>query len=530
MGAGGIAQASVNVPLHHWAYEAIERLVAMGVIDRAMVVSKPYSRKQAAQYVARAIDQVSESPTAFEGQEAVAGLLVNRLLQEFRVELVDLGVLPAERGAQPGLFRYGGRVQVEGDSFFVERQTVRLRENRGGEYYANGPQMQADLQGWVELGDAVSVSLRPKIISNRHVLGIGATDNDKEIYLREFSAKFTWSNLTFQAGRGSLWWGPGYHGSLLLTDHAFPLDMLQVGSEEPFRLPWVFRSLGEWKVNSFLAQLERDRDFSRAKVFGLRVSFLPTDWLELGFTRLTQFDGRGRDESFPKTVLDAYFLQPNRTGESEVNEQAMLDVRIRVPHVPYVMPFPSGAQIYGELAGEDRWAWFGSRIRAVPRGPGFLAGLYVPQVFKGDTMDFRLEYADTVVGSRERDASKVWYNNFTYRSGMRHRGFPLGHHMGTDAQDLFIRTTRYFTDEVQLGLNVNLQRRGILESAGESKREAAFDLTWWVSSTTQFSVGYTFQRIKHPGQITSINPFEETFSPTLTSNNHLLWTNVTFEF
>jgi len=41
----GAAQASVNLPLHHWAYEAIERLTALCVIDRAMVIPKPYSRK-----------------------------------------------------------------------------------------------------------------------------------------------------------------------------------------------------------------------------------------------------------------------------------------------------------------------------------------------------------------------------------------------------------------------------------------------------------------------------------------------------
>lgn len=530
IGACGIAQASVNLPLHHWAYEAIERLTALGVIDRAMVIPKPYSRKQAAKYVARAIERIRTDRVPLDGQEALAAPLLERLMKELRPELVDIGVVRGSPAAANGAIRYGGRVQVEADAFSVGRGGVRFRENRGGEYYANGEQVQTDVRGWIELTDAVALTVQPKFISNQHVLGIGATDNSKNVYMRELNLKVSYWNVALEIGRGTQWWGPGYHGSLLLTDHAFPLDMIKLGSEEPFRLPWVFRSLGEWKVNTFLAQLERDRDFPRAKVFGLRISYLPTDWLELGFTRLTQFDGRGRDESFPKTVLDAYFFQPNRTGESEVNEQAMLDVRIRVPHVPYVMPFPSGAQLYGELAGEDRWAWFGSRLRAVPRGPGFLAGLYVPQVFNGDTMDLRVEYADTVVGSREREASKVWYNNFTYRSGMRHRGFPLGHHMGTDAQDLFIRTTRYFTDEVQLGLNVNLQRRGILESASESKREAAFDLTWWVSSTMQFSVGYTFQRIKHPGQITSINPFVETFASGVTSTNHFLWTNLAVEF
>ncbi|MER3423158.1 MAG: hypothetical protein C4293_07945, partial [Nitrospiraceae bacterium] len=44
------AQASVNLPLPHWAYEAIDRLTVLGVIEHAMVVTEPSSRKQAANY------------------------------------------------------------------------------------------------------------------------------------------------------------------------------------------------------------------------------------------------------------------------------------------------------------------------------------------------------------------------------------------------------------------------------------------------------------------------------------------------
>ncbi|HMW84363.1 MAG TPA: hypothetical protein PKD65_00005, partial [Nitrospira sp.] len=55
---GGVAVASSNLPLHHWGYDAIERLIALGVIDRALVGAKPFTRMQAAQYVARAIERV----------------------------------------------------------------------------------------------------------------------------------------------------------------------------------------------------------------------------------------------------------------------------------------------------------------------------------------------------------------------------------------------------------------------------------------------------------------------------------------
>lgn len=524
----GLLWASVNLPLHHWAYEAIERLTAMGIIDKAMIVSKPYSRKEAATYVGRAIERVRSNRISTDGRETVAEPFLERLMAEFRPELQALGVLSRPKGQSPGLFRYGARLQTEVDAFSVGNgQTVRFRENRGGEYYAHGEQNQTDVRGWLEVGDWAALMAQPKFISNQHVLGIGATDNSKNFYLREFSLKLSFFNIALEAGRGTHWWGPGYHGSLLLTDHAFPMDMVQLGSDKPFRLPWVFSSLGNWKVNTFLTQLERDRDFPRANVFGLRVSYLPFDWLELGGTRLTQFGGRGKGESFPKTLIDAYTNPPNQTGSHDVNEQVAVDFRARIPSVPYLVPFPAGAQVYGELGSEDKW----SKV-PLPSRAAFLTGVYIPQVFKGDSMDLRIEYADTDFTRRKTGdhLADVWYNNGTYTSGMRYRGFPLGHSMGTDGIDVFVRTTRSLTETLQLGTNLNWQERGRGKPVHERKQEVTVDLTWWLSAKTQLTVAYTNQRIKNPGQITSITPFGETFASGVTATNHLLWTSLALEF
>lgn len=525
--AGGTAHASVNLPLHHWVYDAIDRLATMGLIDRAMITAKPYSRKQAAKYVAQAIDKASTPQLQLDSQEATVGLLLPRLLQEFQNELGDLGAVPKPKGGiGAGFFRYGGRLQVEGDAFFVGGgQTVRLRENRMGQYYANGPQLQSDLRAWFELTDAFSLTATPRFISDPNALGIGPTNNSQNFYMQELNAKLTLWNTTFQVGRSSLWWGPGYRGSLLLTDHAFPLDMVQLGSEEAFRLPWVFESLGDWKINSFLTQLERDRDFPRAKVFGLRLSYMPADWLELGLTRLTQFNGRGRDQSFPSAVTKAYFSNPNTLGGTDVNEQAMIDFRLRVPHVDYLVPFSSGLQIYGEIASEDKWSKF-----PLPTQAAVLGGIYIPQLITGDSWDLRFEYADTDLSFRRTGIQNVWYNNFLYVSGMRYRGYPLGHWMGQDAVDYFLRTTRYLWEDMQLGLNMEYSERGMSVPVHEKKKEIALDLTWWFDPRKNITLTYTYQRLDNPGQISTINPYTQTFASGVVANNNFIWTMLTMEF
>lgn len=488
--AMGSTHATVNLPLHHWAYEAIERLSAMGMIDRAMLASKPYSRIEAAKYVARAGGQVRS--------DRIAEPLLNRLVQEFRAELA---------GLKAGAVRHGARVQTEVGASSIGGGQTRFRENNGGEYYVDGVHSLADLRGWVDIDGRASLTVQPKLISS--------TDS---AYLREFSLKISRFNIALELGRGSLWWGQGHHGSLLLTDHAFPLDMIKLGSEEAFRLPWMLSGLGDWKVQSFLARLERERDFPRAKLFGLRVSYLPAGWLELGLTRLTQFDGEGRSQSFPKTVIDTYADSPNQGGDLEVNEQAMLDFRATLARAP----FPAGMQVYGELGSEDKWS------KTIPSRAAFLAGVYIPQLFRSDSTDLRIEYADTDLTRRNSGIPQVWYNNGTYRSGMRHRGFPLGHHMGTDATDFFVRATRYLTDRLQLGTSFNLQERDQGQAMHETKREAALDLTWWPSARAQLSVGYAYQRLKNPGQIADVDPFVESFA-NMPARNHLLWTRLGVE-
>ena len=523
----GIAMASSNVPLHHWSYDAIERLIALGVIDRALIGAKPFSRMQAAQYVNRAIERVRADAVELDGREAIAEPLLERLLVEFRPELIRLGTVRARSDDHTGPLRFGARVTSEFDASSIGGgQTVRFRENRGGEYSVNGVQNQTDVRAWAELSDWAAVMVQPKFISNRHLLGLGATNNSDNFYLREFSLKLSYANIALEVGRGTQWWGPGYHGSLLLTDHAFPMEMIKLGTERPFQLPGVLSGLGDWKVNAFLGQMERNRDFSRARVFGLRISYLPTSWLELGLTRLTQFGGRGRDQSFPETVVDTYIHPANQGADKDVNEQGMADFRLRIPSIPYLIPFPAGLQLYGEIGTEDKWSQL-----PIPSRAAFLGGIYIPQVFQGDTMDLRIEYADSDYGRRRHpELGQVWYNNGTYTSGMRHRGFPLGHHMGTDATDFFVRTTRYLTDTLQLGANFNLQERDRGQPVHEKKREAAVDLTWWWSKNVQFMGGYTFQRLTNPGQISAITPFAETFAAGVTAKNHLLWTAVAVQF
>jgi hypothetical protein len=145
-------------------------------------------------------------------------------------------------------------------------------------------------------------------------------------------------------------------------------------------------------------------------------------------------------------------------------------------------------------------------------------------------MDLRIEYADTDYTRRKTGFTGVWYNNGFYTNGMRQYGFPLGHSMGTDGVDFFIRTTRYQTEDLQLGSNLDYQERARGLPVHERKHEAAVDLTWWLSRQTQISFAYTYQRINNPGQIVADTPFVEVFASGVTATNHLFMTALAMTF
>jgi hypothetical protein len=157
-------------------------------------------------------------------------------------------------------------------------------------------------------------------------------------------------------------------------------------------------------------------------------------------------------------------------------------------------------------------------------------GLYIPQLSVGSSTDLRIEFANTDIRRELNNDSAQWYNNSEWKSGMRYKGFPLGHWVGTDGIDLFLRSTHYVSETIQVGGNLEFSQRDRGLAVYETKREFSSDVTWWVTSKVQWTAGYTYQWLKNPGQITSINPFVETFAEGVTARNNFLWTSLSVEF
>ena len=135
-----------------------------------MVVAKPYSRKQAAKYVARAIERIRADEIRADGRQVLAEPLLERLMAEFRPELMDLGTIARKRSETAKTLRYGARLQTEVDAFSMGGgQTSVSGKTAVANIMPNGVQNQTDVRGWLkwEIGPPSWSSQNSSVMSMR---------------------------------------------------------------------------------------------------------------------------------------------------------------------------------------------------------------------------------------------------------------------------------------------------------------------------------------------------------------------------
>ncbi|GAB4388168.1 MAG: capsule assembly Wzi family protein [Thermodesulfovibrionales bacterium] len=392
------APAAIGLDVGDAAYRDLERLEAEGLIESSLLNLRPISRREAARLVLEA-----ERNAARSGQGAgdLARALIARLKAEFAGDLDDTDYLkPAGRAALSYIYS---------DSAGPE-----LNYNNDGDPYAEGSNARAAFTSMAEVGP-LSLFANPEL---------RAGGGDTDLVARSAYAALEMGGLELFFGRQSQWWGPGRHGSLLLSNNAAPFTMVRVTNPTPALLPWVLSRLGPVRFVFFAGRLEEERSVPEPYLWGLRLDFKPVPWVEVGLERTALLGGEGRSEGLGTWWKSFTGKGENEAGVEAGDQRAGLDLKITVPLS--VQPF----QLYGEAAGEDESG-------GLPSKWAYLAGLYLPRILSLERVGLRAEVADNHIDG----SPNAWYNHHIYRTGYTYKGRVVGHHMGTDSRDVFLEMT-----------------------------------------------------------------------------------------
>jgi len=477
-----------NVPLKNWGgfsiyrswvYDALEKIVLAGLAEEALLNSKPLSRVEAARIVAQAVRRLEWDKYGDYNHRGYLEELLYQLVEEFGPELAEMGIrTPLNQNAPPGFF---GIKPIDHTEFgFGSASRSQNVVNNFGQRFKKGASGNSTLDGRIQVGDFLSLYYQPEF------------SHDRDIYrgqLLNGYGKLTWANTELEVGRDSLWWGPGFRGSMSFSNNALPLDQVRLSSAEPFRLPWLLSYLGPVKASLFGAQLEENRDHSAAMVSGWRVGFAPSRFVEFGFNRMFQFGGKGRGTVNPGQFLGLLVTQgsDNPNKGTNVNNVMSFDGTFRIPDVEKYILIARDASFYFDLGWDD--TLFGL---IVPDRPGGIVGTYLAGIFGDPKLDLRIEYART---------SDIQFTHNIYTSGFTNRGSVLSHFIGTQGNDLYARLTRWISPDLLLGFQMAKSHIGSpaqpLSVNLVQSQSFGFDISYRFSSSSSVSLGYDFARLKN---------------------------------
>jgi len=446
------ANPSVDVPSRHWSYDAIEKLAILDLADIADVGTRPVSRIKMAHMIKSAIEHSNEYELDFEWdeQEYLETLLYN-LIDEFREELVTIGIdVVSVRDSGPK------RYILKGPELNIEKvyskldSDSRLFENKDGWKLKDGFNIRAKLRTWAKVANFFAISLTP---------GIRYSKEDTDATLEEGGIRFSHPsfNMELSAGRTSMWWGPGFHGALLLTDNAFPLDAVRWNNIYPFRLPFIFRKIGRFNAQFFVSRLEDKRTIPKAFITGWRLDYTPWNFLKFGFGHILMHGGKGvKKLGFANYWSSASLVFSAAGGGTETENHIISgDLQLFIRRVDRFFPIATGIKLYAEWGGEDE-------AGNIPTNLASVTGAYFTDVFKVPGFDAKIEFAKL---------NSIWYTHFRYGSGYTHKGSIIGHRLGGDSEEISATGVFNFPNEYKMSTIFSYQRRGLSQTNVETINE-----------------------------------------------------------
>jgi hypothetical protein len=452
--------ASSNITVNNDIYDLLLHLEAKGVIQSGLLTTRPLSRKEVFRLIL-------EAERNSEGKGLVIQQLINALKDKFKDEIEEI---------KYNIDLYGKYIYSNSNN------TEELAYNNDGDNYKKGSNFRLGFTSGAEVR-WFSFHLNPEI---RY------SDSDTDLTIKRAYGSLNFLGLELELGKDSQWWGPGYHGSLLVSNNPEPLTILKLTNPQPVILPSIFKYLGIFKFTIFATRLEKDREISSPYLWGIRINFKPNPYLELGFQRTALLGGKGQSQD-SKTWLNSFTGRgENETGRGAGDQRAGVDLKATLPFSWQPL------QIYAEADGEDE-------AGGLPTKWAYLTGLYLPRIFDYERFSFRTEYATNHI----KDHPNIWYSHSIYKSGYTYKGNIIGHHMGTDSSDIFFEM-RYLIPKINNGniaISYDKEKHNLSGKIKEIKKELTLkiNLLFKKMVNLKLKIAYSHGRIKNFNNIQGVH-------------------------
>jgi hypothetical protein len=494
---------SPYVELDNWIYPAIERLALLGYIHNEFLGMRPWTRIECARLILEAGDAIDSSDSV----RSQAGQLQIELKKEFQMELDELA------GGKDRVMRlesvYANLVGISGtplnDSYHFGQTII----NNHGRSYQSGFNSYDGFSSYASAGRFTiyvrgeyqhAPSAPPHSLPVQQF--IATIDNNplqpptpisaiNQFRLLDTYVSANVGNWNLAFGKQSLWWGPGEGGALLFSNNAEPIYMFRASRIAPFRLPWLFRLLGPMKWDLFYGKLSGNQYPPRPMIHGEKISFKPTENLELGFSRTVELGGVGRPLTFGR-IWHSYFSVTSPTNETATNDPGK---RTGGFEFSYRVPFlRNWLTLYADSLADDD-----PSPLAAPRRAGVSPGLYLAQVPGLSKLDLRVEAVNTDPPTSRSNGGKFIYYDGFYHDLYTNKNYIIGSWIGREGVGYQAWSTYWFSprNTLQFGYRHATVPSDFIPG-GETTNDGSIKLDWWIRHDLSVSTFVQYEKWKAP--------------------------------
>src|SRR3989442_2334977 len=339
-------QGSPYVPLDSWVYPALDRLIALGVIDSGFSGMRPWTRSECARLLSEAGEKMDEEGVSGAEAEKIFRLLATEFHDEVegpqgagnfrgRVESVYARVAGISGKPLTDGYHFGqtiindySRPYQEGvnsaDGFSAGTSSGRWGGYVRGEYQhaPSAPTLPAPAGQFIASADGL-----PSASPFTTVSGVD------RFRMLDAYVGLNFENWQVTFGQQSLWWVPGARRPMMFSDNAEPVKMFRVNRASPFKLPSFLKFLGPVRMQFFVGQLDGHHFVlspagvagswaqplnPQPLISGEKLSFKPTPNFGVGFSYTTMFGAGGVPATPREFVNNLFYIGGDLpTGPSE---------------------------------------------------------------------------------------------------------------------------------------------------------------------------------------------------------------------
>ena len=514
---------SPYVPLDSWVYPAIERLMALGLINSGFLAHRPWTRTECARLISEASDRLDGSiPQAatvyaslekeFENELGPPEPGINAKLESVYTRVMEISGPPLGRGQEAYDFGqtiindYGrpyaeGTNAISGFSFYTTTGPW-VGYVRGEYQYAPAaPPLTLSERTFIPTAD---------FLQSEGVPPASPFPSTSQFQLIEAYAGLQFANWLFSFGPQTMWSSPTEGGPMLLSTNSQAIPMFRIARTTPLTVPLMSKLFGPAWFEFFIGQLA-GHDFFRSPTAGIignysgplqnqpyihgeRLSWKPTRNFEFGLTRTVIFGGGDIPMTlgyFEGSLIDRGEHNTIKGTTSDPGKQASgLDWSYRLPLLRRWVSF------YG-----DAFAWDQISPIAYWDRSAISAGLYVSHLPKLPKLDFRVEgvYSDVPAGGHIGSGFYYGPGISPYLQGYTNGGNIIGSWIGRDGQGAQAWTNYWFNAKNRF--QVYFRHEKVSQQylpGGGSLTDIGTRADYWLSPSIGVSTSMQFERWLFP--------------------------------